>query len=127
MWPDVLGRRWNQAGPWARLALTVWLLATTIIAARVAVAPPTCQSVYPTFKYAGRSWLHGEGLYWHPEFASRRPVYRYSPLIAALLVPFGLLPEPAGALLWRGLILAVFLGALAWWIRAVLPRRPTSE
>ena len=37
------------------------------------------------------------------------------------LVPFGLLPDGPGGLLWRLTSSAVFCGGLAWWGRIVLP------
>jgi hypothetical protein len=73
--------------------------------------------VYPIFTGAARNWLAGEETYL---FYNDQDVYRYSPLITALLTPFGLLPDRLGGLLWRLLNLAVFLAALAWWSRAVL-------
>jgi hypothetical protein len=53
-------------------------------------------------------------------------MYRYSPLVAALLAPLGMLPRPLDEILWRLVNLAVYLGALAWWSRAVLPRPLTA-
>ena len=79
---------------------------------------PQRDTVYPIFAEAGRRWLAGGDLY---EPVAGLDAYRYSPLVAALLVPFGLLPDGPGGLLWRLAGSAVFCGGLAWWGRAVLP------
>jgi hypothetical protein len=47
--------------------------------------------------------------------------YRYSPLVAALLVPVGLLPDRAGAIVWRLANAAVLLAAVGWWLRRAAP------
>jgi hypothetical protein len=85
------------------------------------LASPKANSVYPIFVTAARHWLAGEDLY--------QPVaelYRYSPFVATLMIPFSLLPETAGGVLWRLLNAGVFLGALGWWGLAVLPRPLTQ-
>ncbi len=60
---------------------------------------------------AGRSWLHGVELY------SYSRGFVYSPLAAALFAPFSLLPGAAGEIVWRALNVAVYLGAVVWWLR----------
>ena len=44
----------------------------------------------------------------------------YSPLIAALFMPFTALPGWSGALIWRLLDAAVFVGVICWWLRVGL-------
>ncbi len=79
------------------------------------------QGVYPIFGNAARNWCAAIDLYaWHP--GSSLDLYRYSPTVAALLVPFGLLPDRLGGVVWRFLNVGVFLTALASWSRLVLPR-----
>ena len=58
--------------------------------------------------------------------ASANP-YRYSPVVAALLVPFSLWPDHVGGVIWRALNAGVYLSALAWWCRVVLPRSLTTR
>jgi hypothetical protein len=108
------------------LAVIAWTVATVAVVARVSVARPQSHSVYPVFKSAGQFWLHGHGLYAVPENDPDTPIYRYSPTVAALLVPFSLIPDPPGEILWRLVGEALFLGALVWWLRAVAPRPLTS-
>jgi hypothetical protein len=47
----------------------------------------------------------------------------YSPLIAAFFVLFAWLPLSLGAVLWRLLDAAVFIGAIFWWLKAEIHDR----
>jgi hypothetical protein len=103
--------------PARRLVIAVWAVALLLLAGRPLLQPHR-NTVYPIFAEAGRRWLEARDLYEpHPD----RDAFRYSPLVAAGFVPFGLLPDGAGGLLWRLVGAAVFLGSVAWWVRAVLP------
>jgi hypothetical protein len=105
-----------------RPSILLWALLLVGIGVRVMIAPHS-HNVYPIFGDAGRHWVAGESLYgfrlWTND--SRPGVYRYSPLVAVLFVPFTLLPDVAAALLWRLLGLVVLLVGLTWFGRAVLP------
>jgi hypothetical protein len=103
-----------------RLVLAVWAGIVLVICARVLLSP-RANSVYPIFAEAGRRWLAGEGLYPEPGGPLNLDRFRYSPLVAALFAPLGLLPNGVGGCLWRLLNAAVYLGAFTWWCRAVLP------
>jgi len=108
----------------------VWAGILLICCGRVLLPPHTwltahTQSVYPIFAGAARQWIAGADLY--EQLAPDLDRFRYSPGVAALLVPFSLLPDglaradgPGGAL-WRLFNAGVYLGALGWWIRALLP------
>jgi len=105
---------------WGRLAVAVW--AGVILAlSGLAAVWPRAHSVYPIFANAGHNWLAGADLY-GPQ-AGRLDHYRYSPLAATLFVPFSLMPERLGNVLWRLVGVGVYLVGLAWWVRTVLPRR----
>jgi len=99
-----------------RLAISLWATILIVICIRGLLSPQR-NSVYPIFAGAARNFLAEIDLY----AASAGP-YRYSPLVAALLLPFGLCPDNIGGVLWRLLNAAVYLGSLAWWCRDVLPR-----
>src|SRR5688500_6517671 len=76
---------------WVYGAFAVWglvLLAVSAAAWVNGVYHPGKSSVYPIFARAARDWLAGADLYAHAA-----DPYRYSPLVAVLLVPFGLLPD----------------------------------
>jgi hypothetical protein len=104
----------TRSGSWERLAVTVWTGLLLGVFVHSLLAPQ--RSVYPIFSEAARHWLSGQKLY-----GSVETPYRYSPLATTLFIPFSLLPDRAGGLLWRVLNAAVFLGALAWWSRVALP------
>jgi hypothetical protein len=78
---------------------------------------PPRQSVYPLFSQAGRDWLRGADAYRLEHFESSPGpneivAYRYAPLISALFVPFSVLPDPLGGVLWRLLSYIAFLAAV---------------
>jgi hypothetical protein len=106
---------------WQQLAIAVWIVILLAITARCLFAP-RANSVYPIFAGAARNWLAGVDLY-----RSGGDPYRYSPLVAALLVPFSFLPDQVGGIFWRLLNAVGYLGALAWWTRAVLPKPVTTS
>jgi Glycosyltransferase family 87 len=103
---------------WRTLAVLVWATVLIAVCTRAFLTPHT-KSIYPILSLAARNWLVGADLY--GQLAPGLDRFRYSPLVAALLVPFSLLPDGLGAALWRLLNAAVYLGAFAWWIRALLP------
>jgi hypothetical protein len=108
---------------WQRVAALAWLAVLLVIAGRVLLRPGK-QSVYPTYARAAACWRLGEPVYCLTDLDKVScNAFRYSPLSAALLVPFGLLPERLGEVLWRLLNAGVLLGAVAGWTRAGLPRR----
>lgn len=113
-------------GALATLAFVAWIAVTLAVIGRVAVARPQSHSVYPVFKSAGQFWRTGHGLYALPGSEPNALLYRYSPLAAALLVPFSLIPDPLGAILWRLAGEAIFLAGLVWWLRVAAPRPLSS-
>jgi hypothetical protein len=111
--PDLAGR-WHGLNRLEKLVIILWAAAVAVVLVRTAAVPGL--GVYPIFSGAARNWLAGADLY--------RPSpdpYRYSPLVTALFVPLGLLPDRLGGVLWRALSAGAYLGALAWWA-AALPR-----
>lgn len=110
-WPVGAGDRWQLA------ALLAWSVVLLAVCGRAGFAPRS-HSVYTIYAAAGRHWAAGTDLYRLVD-----DPYRYSPLTAALLVPFGLLPDRLGGVAWRLGMAGVYLAALAWWARAALPRR----
>src|SRR4051794_23690811 len=120
MLPEGLWTRLRAWDRWTQWAVAVWLTVLLAVGA-YAVARPRSHSLYPTYAAAGRDWLTGQTPYrdhWEPW----EDQFRYSPLVAALLVPFHFLPERLGGVLWRLLNASVYLGALGWWLRVAAPR-----
>jgi hypothetical protein len=117
--------RLRSADPWVRLAVAAWLIALAAICGRCALKPRS-RTLYTTWAGAGHDWVIRRDLYrntweWHQD------QFRYSPLVAVLLVPFSYLPEGLGGVMWRLLNAAVLLGGFAWWLRAAAPRRTTPR
>jgi hypothetical protein len=111
---------WSSLGWVARLAVGVWAGILVVIGIRVFFWPRS-HSVYPIFATAGRHWRDGQELYYPYFHDPELDVYRYSPLVAALFLPFGQLPDGLGNVAWRWLSAGCYLGVLGWWSRSVLP------
>jgi hypothetical protein len=105
---------------WQRLARIVWLVIAIITCGRaLLIALPRHVGIYPLYAEAGQHWRAGQNLY--PE-EDGFVVFRYSPLVAALLVPIGALPDALGCFVWRLLNLGLYVGGLAACICVGLPR-----
>jgi hypothetical protein len=92
-----------------------------------ALAVPGENNCYRIWSNAARHWWAGADLY-SPDRPGEYGLgsYRYSPLVAILLTPFGLLPDALGGVAWRLANAGLLAWALAWWCRAVLPRALTA-
>jgi hypothetical protein len=101
-----------------RFTIFIWIVVATVICVRSFLMPER-SSVYPIFRAAAQSWLRGEDTY--RELLHDQ--YRYAPPATVLLVPFAALPDSLGGALWRLVGMAAYMGALLWWMRAVLPRQ----
>lgn len=93
----------------------LWGLTLLVIFVRVAVQPER-NTVFNVFTVAGASWRHGTNVY------IAHDGFLYSPLAAAFFGPFSLLPGAMSNILWRSLNATIFLGAVAWWLKAGLHR-----
>ncbi len=76
-------------------------------------------TVYPDFSSAGHNWRNGDPLY----NRGQEREFRYSPLVAAFFVPFDLLPDRYGELIWRSLNFFLFVGGLYYCCRSDVPIR----
>ncbi|HEX5273286.1 MAG TPA: glycosyltransferase family 87 protein [Gemmataceae bacterium] len=135
-----LARPFLRLHPWQRVALAAWVALVAGVGTRVMLRPGR-QTVYPIYARAGQEWLAGEDVYeversaapplgsawellsppWRPPVGWGLASFRYGPPAAALLTPAGLLPGPAGELLWRLGNVAVLLVAARWWLRRGAP------
>ena len=109
-WP---GRTWSL---WARCAVLLWVIVLTAVCVRGALQPRD-RSLYFTWMTAGQDWSSGSPLLYQRTEGDGLDIFRYSPLIAALLTPLQLVNESVGNVLWRLLNAGVFLGGLAYWLR----------
>src|SRR5437868_4077086 len=107
---------------WTRAALVAWGVIIFLSVGRTAFHyHPRHIGCYDVFAGAGRHWLHGPSLY---DIGGENylELYRYSPLVAAGLVPLAWLPDPVGNACLRLVNLAVFLTGLWWWGRTAFQR-----
>ncbi len=114
MWP---GRSWDW---WTRCAVLVWVCVLLVVSIYSAVQPRK-RSLYLTWLTAGQDWASGSPLLYQRVEGDGLDIFRYSPLVAALLTPLQFLDERSGNALWRLLNAAVFLGGFAYWLRGRLP------
>jgi hypothetical protein len=110
-----------NATDWRRLVVGLWAALIVVVCARGAWQP-NAHSLYPTFAAAGAHWFAGSSLYQWPPAEPGLDAYRYSPVVAVGLVPFGLLSAGPGSVLWRMLNAAVLLGGVAAWLRSPMAR-----
>jgi hypothetical protein len=105
------------------IVVSIWCAIVGGISLRTYLRPDS-HTVYPVFITAARNWVDLADLY----DAAVRDCYRYSPLVAAVLTPFTLVPDGAGGVLWRLVNVGVFIAGLIWWARVVLssPRSDLS-
>ncbi|MDB5331078.1 MAG: hypothetical protein JWP03_2229 [Phycisphaerales bacterium] len=128
----------EQRGFLRNVALIVWAIALCAVCVRVTVQTRHKQSGYEVYYKAGMHWRLGEHLYRHPDDYAhvnvppdqRQPGrpnvawggFRYLPITAIAFVPLSYMPMAVGEVVWRILLAAVGLGALAWCCRVGIPR-----
>jgi hypothetical protein len=109
---------------WPVVAFVVWAILVLVTVGRAALYYlPGHIGCYWIYADAARHWAAGTDLYLAREGLD---VFRYGPLVAALLAPLAALPDALGSALLRLLNAAVYLSGLAWWMRAALPHRLSS-
>jgi len=106
--------------PWYRprldyLAYALWILFALIIAARVIFRRDEWNGVYTEFHRAALGWLDRKDIY------TPGLEFRYPPIAVLFIVPFSLLGEVPGSVLWRWLNVAVYVGSMLWAFRVMFP------
>lgn len=109
--------QWRHWPSLVKGVVILWIAATVFVSVRVGVQSPHRQSVYPVFYEAAQKWWWGEDLYLKSALG-----YRYSPIVAAGLVPVSWLPARLGGVVWRWINVAVLVWGLLWCCRRGLPR-----
>jgi hypothetical protein len=121
---DEDARRLEPRSGWKRFALRfvlgAWVVICVLICIRAALWPAR-HTVYPAFSDAGRCWLRGGDNYDLHFYGLDIDQYRYAPLVTVGFVPFGLLPDAVGGVLWRLLNMAAFFGGVVVYGRMVWP------
>ena len=93
------------------LAIGLWTAILLGVCIRIGLLSHS-HDVFVTYSDAGRKWIESQALY------SYSRGFVYSPLIAAFFALFSWMPFSLGAALWRLLDLAIFIGAIFWWLKA---------
>lgn len=101
-----------------RTAVGLWAVLLGVVCVRT-VLKPLAGNIYPTYAWAGERFAAGEPLY--GVFTPQVDIYRYSPVVAAGFVPFGMLPWGPGGAAFRLLGAAVLLGGAVAWFRRSSP------
>jgi hypothetical protein len=101
---------------WSRWAVVVWTVVLLVVCVNSALNPRN-RSLYLTWLTAGQDWASGSPLLYQHTEAGGLDIFRYSPLIAALLTPLQYLDERVGNVVWRLLNAGVFLGGFSYWLR----------
>jgi hypothetical protein len=121
--PDAPEAHTANAATGRHLAVALWAVLIAVVCVR-SVVQPRVHSLYATYATAGTHWCAGTSLYHWADTEPGLEPYRYSPLVAAALVPFDLLPPRVGGVVWRLLNAGVLLAGLATWLRSPLPWCP---
>jgi hypothetical protein len=100
---------------WPAAAL-VWGVCLLAVAGH-ALCYPRAHTVYDIYADASRNWWAGQDIY-----ARGREYYRYSPLLAIVLTPFAILPDPMGNALWKLFNALIYMAGLYAWARVIVPR-----
>jgi hypothetical protein len=111
---------WLALNWWERTAVMIWTVILVVVCIRVSISP-RAHSVFPIFSTAGLHWRLGQELYYPQFFDPQLDVFRYSPLAAAFMTPWSVFSDHVGSVLWRLFNAVLYLGALVWWAKAVLP------
>jgi hypothetical protein len=85
---------------------------------------PRHQGIFLRYHTAGRDWLAGRDLYTR---GYQGDAFVYSPPIAALMVPFSVLPAAMSSFLWRLFLVSLFVVALKQWLKHAVPSETTAR
>ena len=114
---------WLRSRPVVRAAVLLWAVLLGVVCVRT-VLKPLSGNIYPTYAWAGERFAAGEPVY--NVVTPYTDNYRYSPVVAAGFVPFGMMPWGPGGAVFRLLGAALFLGGAALWFRRSWPDAPVT-
>jgi hypothetical protein len=117
---EAVRKWWVGLNALERTAVLVWSVILLAICIRVSISP-RAHSVFPIFSIAGQHWLQGEEVYYPYFIDPDLDNFRYSPLAAILFAPWSAFSDQVGNVLWRLVSAGLYLSAMAWWARSVLP------
>src|SRR5438105_15703425 len=76
----------NHRDLWTRWAVLVWTIVLLVVCINSAVNP-RIRSLYLTWLTAGKDWASGSPMLYQHQEGDGLDIFRYSPLVAALLTP----------------------------------------
>lgn len=101
-----------------RTVIACWLLVVIAISVVVSL-PRKTGKLYPTFANAGAQFHQGGEIY--GPVPNHLDQYRYSPTLAAAMIPWSQLPTPIGGILWRICQAVLLFIALQQTVRTLWP------
>src|SRR5438445_1905700 len=117
---ELIRRCWLDRNWLEKTAVLVWSIVLIVVCLRVSISP-RAHSVFAIFSTAGGHWRHAQDLYYPHFFDPDLDHFRYSPLAATLFAPWSILSGRVGNVVWRLFSAGLYLSALAWWARTVVP------
>ncbi len=106
-----------------QFALAVWLILAAAVSART-FARPNSHTVFPIFATSASHWWSDVSLY---ELYPGLDRFRYPPVFALFVTPFGSLGFTAGGMLWSWLSMGVFVAGLWRYAQDVIPSSWTRQ
>jgi hypothetical protein len=107
----------EKGSQWPTPVALFWGGLLLVVCVRSFIFPHT-HSVYPIYAGAGANWAAGRDCY---RVSADLDHFRYSPLVSSFFVPFSLMPDSLGGVIWRLLSAGCYLAAFAWYVHAIWP------
>jgi hypothetical protein len=114
--PDACG----APRPWFACAVELWLLVAIIISIRVAWTPYR-NTVYPILAHGVANWVQGADLYTPERQLANFDAFVYPPPAVCVFLPFSILSDRIGGIVWRLVNLGVYLAAFIWFWKGGAP------
>lgn len=111
-----------NASLYLKVATLIWVIVILVLCIIVFIAPLK-HTVTPVYHEAVQRWMAGEPLYINPTNLYSASLYFYFPQFVFIFMPFHLLPNPFGDILWR----IVQTGLLSWAIWRIISLSRTRQ
>lgn len=120
-------RSWFVRGAyWEKVAYALWLTILVFVCVRTFIDPEK-KTVYTIFSSSARLWCEQGELYDPYRPHDVRDGYRYHPTVTVLFVPFALMRDDFGGVVWRLFNVAPMFISLSWFVRSLFPDTFTSK
>ncbi|MSR30240.1 MAG: DUF2029 domain-containing protein [Gemmataceae bacterium] len=116
--------RESRLGKWCLICtLGLVVVCLAVVSTRVYLKPFS-HSVFPIYSFAASNWQDGKSCYFTKNAEREMDVYRYSPAVTPLFLPFHFLGEKWGGILWRFVNFGLYLHALSLVYQIFLSKQP---